>query len=69
MTLFEQQKILENITPIRDVDFMSWQGWEQLMAWIRQQSWHVEFFGGEKIPARLLYPKTLSQELIRYMAG
>jgi len=69
MTLFEQQKILESITHIRDVDFMSWQGWEQLMDWIRQQTWRIEFFGGEKIPARLLYPKTLSQELIRYMAG
>lgn len=69
MTLFEQQKFLESITHIRDVDFMSWQGWEQLMSWVRHQTWRIDFFGGEKIPARLLYPKTLSQELIRYMAG
>jgi len=69
MTLFEQQRFLEGITQIYGVDFMSWQGWEHLMAWVRGQTWRADFFGGEKIPSRLLYPKTLTQELIAYMAG
>lgn len=69
MTLFEQQRFLEGITQIYGVDFMSWQGWEHLMAWVRDQAWRADFFGGEKIPSRLLYPKTLTQELIVYMAG
>ncbi|MDK9716448.1 MAG: hypothetical protein OEL57_00900 [Trichlorobacter sp.] len=69
MTLFEQQRFLEGITHIKDVDFMSWQGWELLMSWVRQQAWRVDFFGGEKIPSRLLYPKSLTSELIGYMAG
>jgi len=69
MTLLEQQRFLEGITHIRDVDFMSWQGWEQLMTWVRRQAWRGDFFGGEKIPSRLLYPKSLTQELISYMAA
>lgn len=69
MTLMEQQRFLEGITNIRNVDFLSWHGWEQLMAWVRRQAWRVDFFGGEKIPSRLLYPKSLTRELISYMAG
>ena len=69
MTLLEQQRFLEGITHIRNVDFLSWQGWEHLMTWVRSQTWRVDFFGGDKIPSRLLYPKSLTQELIAYMAG
>jgi hypothetical protein len=64
-----EQTFLEQLTNIHGVDFTTWQGWEQLMGWIKRQPWREEFFGGEKIPARLLYPQTLSEELTRYLGG
>ena len=69
MTLLEQQRFLEGVTHIRGVDFMSWLGWEKLMAWVRHQTWQSDFFGGEKIPSRLLYPQSLSRELIAFLTG
>lgn len=64
-----EQEFLQNITNIREVDFETWQGWEVLMAWVKRQPWKNDFFGGEKIPARLLYPATLVAELTKYLGG
>lgn len=64
-----EQTFLENITNIRNVDFDTWQGWEVLMAWTKRQPWREEFFGGEKIPAKLLHPPTLVAELTKYLGG
>ena len=69
MTLLEQQRFLGGVTHMRGVCFMSGLGWEKLMAWVRQQTWQGDFFGGEKIPSRLLYPKSLSRELIAFLTG
>lgn len=68
MSAYEQE-FLQNITNIRGVDFETWPGWEQLMAWVKRQPWKQEFFGGEKIPARLLHPATLVAELTKYLGG
>jgi hypothetical protein len=64
-----EQTFLEQITHIHNCDFESWQGWEQLMAWVKRQSWVKEFFGGDKIPAKLLHPPTLAKELTSYLGG
>lgn len=64
-----EQTFLEQLTNIRDVDFSTWQGWELLLAWVKRQPWKEEFFGGEKIPARLLHPQTLVDELTKYLGG
>lgn len=61
------QAFLEQITNINDVDFSTWQGWEKLMAWVKRQAWSNEFLGNEKIPARLLHPATLADELAVYL--
>lgn len=68
MSAYEQE-FLQNITNIRGVDFETWQGWEQLMAWTKRQPWKQEFFGGDKIPSRLLHPATLVTELTKYLGG
>jgi len=39
------------------------------MAWVKRQPWKQEFFGGEKIPSRLLHPATLVAELTKYLGG
>ena len=64
-----EQTFLEQLTNIRDIDFNSWDGWEKLMTWVKRQPWREEFFGGEKIPARLLHPQTLVEELTKYLGG
>lgn len=64
-----EQTFLEQITHIHGLDFTTWQGWQPLMEWVKRQSWREEFFGGEKIPARLLHPSTLASELTRYLGG
>jgi|APHig6443717817_1056837.scaffolds.fasta_scaffold1216203_1 hypothetical protein len=64
-----EQTFLEQLTNIHGVDFLTWNGWEQLMAWVKRQSWRGDFFGGDKIPARLLHPQTLCEELTRYLGG
>ena len=64
-----EQTFLEQITHIRGADFATWQGWQSLMDWVKRQPWRNEFFGGEKIPGKLLHPKTLSLELTRYLGG
>ncbi len=64
-----EQTFLENITNIRGVDFETWQGWEALMTWIKRQPWRDEFFGGEKIPSKFLFPSTLVTELAKYLGG
>lgn len=68
MSAYEQE-FLQNITNIRGVDFETWHGWEQLMTWTKRQPWKQEFFGGEKIPARLLHPATMVAELTKYLGG
>ena len=68
MAVYEQT-FLEQITHINNTDFESWQGWEELMTWVKRQSWKKEFFGTEKIPARLLHPQTLTRELTVYLGG
>jgi len=42
MSAYEQE-FLQNITNIRGVDFETWQGWEQLMAWTKRQPWKTSF--------------------------
>lgn len=64
-----EQTFLEQLTNIHGTDFLTWKGWELLMAWVKRQSWRDDFFGGDKIPARLLHPQTLSEELTRYLGG
>lgn len=64
-----EQTFLEQITNIQGVDFNTWQGWEKLMAWTKRQAWAKDFLGGDKIPARLLYPTTLAEELTKYLGG
>lgn len=64
-----EQTFLEQLTNIHGADFSTWQGWEQLMTWVKRQPWKEEFFGGDKIPARLLHPQTLSEELTKYLGG
>ena len=64
-----EQMFLEQITQIHGHDFSSWQGWQPLMEWVKRQPWKDEFFGGEKIPAKLMHPKTLATELTRYLGG
>lgn len=68
MSAYEQE-FLQNITNIQGVDFETWQGWEQLMTWTKRQPWKKEFFGGEKIPAKLLHPATMVAELTKYLGG
>ena len=63
------QTFLEQITQIQGVDFTSWDGWGLLMDWVKRQPWRTDFFGGEKIPARLLYPANLIEELVKYLRG
>lgn len=64
-----EQTLLEQITQIHGVDFTTWQGWQSLMDWVKRQSWRKDFFGGDRIPARLLHPSTLVTELTRYLGG
>lgn len=64
-----EQIFLEQIINIHGADFTTWQGWQSLMDWVKRQSWRNEFFGGEKIPARLLHPSTLAGELTKYLGG
>ena len=64
-----EQTLLEQITHIHGTDFDTWKGWQSLMDWVKRQPWRNEFFGGEKIPSRFVYPKTLSSELARYLGG
>jgi len=64
-----EQTFLEQITHIREVDFATWHGWQSLMEWVNRQPWREEFFGSEKIPARLLHPPTLAGELTKYLGG
>jgi hypothetical protein len=64
-----EQIFLEQITNIHGTDYTSWQGWQPLMDWVKCQPWKNQFFGGEKIPARLLHPSTLVAELSRYLGG
>lgn len=68
MTPFEQS-FLEQVTNMHGTDFSTWQGWQALMEWIKKQPWNKEFFGGEKIPARLLYPAQLVTDLTKYLGG
>ncbi len=39
------------------------------MGWTKRQPWVKEFFGGDKIPAKLLHPSTLAMEPTRYLGG
>ncbi len=64
-----EQTLLEQITQIHGVDFTTWQGWQSLMDWVKRQPWRQEFFGSDRIPARLLHPSTLVTELTRYLGG
>lgn len=59
MAIFEQT-FLEQVTQIHG---------QLLMDWVKRQPWRAEFFGGEKIPSRLLHPPTLITELARYLGG
>jgi len=68
MASFEQS-FLEQITNIHDVEFSTWQGWQALMCWINRQSWRNDFFGGDKIPSRLVHPATLVETLTEYLGG
>ena len=68
MASFEQT-FLEQITTIRGVDFSTWEGWQELITWINRQSWRREFYGGDKIPSRLLHPATLVETLTKYLGG
>ncbi len=68
MATFEQT-FLEQITQIHGQDFSTWQGWQLLMDWVKRQPWKNEFFGSDRIPARLLHPPTLINELTRYLGG
>ena len=64
-----EQTFLEQITHIHGQDFSGWQGWQLLMDWVKRQPWKLEFFGGAKIPARMLHPPTLVTELTRFLEG
>lgn len=64
-----EQTFLEQITHLQGQDFSSWQGWQSLMDWIRRQPWRFEFFGGTKIPSRMLHPQTLVMELTEFLKG
>lgn len=64
-----KQMFLEQITEIKGINFESWQGWEQLLDWVKHQTWSKDFFGAGKIPARLLHPGTLSDELSQYLGN
>lgn len=64
-----EQTFLEQITNIQGVDFSTWQGWEKLMTWTQRQAWSKDFLGNDKIPARLLHPTTLTDELTKYLGG
>lgn len=64
-----EQTFLEQITHIHGQDFSGWHGWQALMDWVKRQPWKLEFFGGAKIPARMLYPATLVTELTRFLEG
>jgi hypothetical protein len=64
-----EQTFLEQITNIQGTDFSTWAGWEKLMSWTRRQAWSKDFLGDDKIPARLLHPTTLAEELTKYLGG
>ncbi len=66
MASFEQT-FLEQITSIQGVDFYTWQGWRQLMEWVKRQPWRSEFIGGDKIPSRFMHPATLADSLVKYL--
>ncbi len=68
MTGYEQT-FLEQITQIHGTDFSSWLGWQRLLDWVKRQPWRKDFFGGTKIPSRLLHPQTLVAELTRFLEG
>lgn len=68
MASFEQT-FLEQITNIHGVEFANWQGWQVLIEWVNRQSWRNDFYGGDRIPSRLIHPTTLVEALIKYLGG
>jgi len=39
------------------------------MDWLKRQPWRQDFFGGEKIPSRLLHYTVLANEVSKYLGG
>jgi len=63
-----RDEFLGQITSL-DCDFNNWQSWHTLMNWIKRQPWSNDFFGGDKIPSRLVHPQTLANEISKYLGG
>jgi len=39
------------------------------MDWINRQPWRKDFFGGDKIPSKLVHPPTLANEISKFLGG
>lgn len=63
-----RDQFLNQLTGI-DRDFNDWASWQLLMDWLRRQPWRQEFFGGDKIPGRLLHHSVLANEVSKYLGG
>lgn len=63
-----RDKFLNQLTGL-DCEFNNWVSWQLLMDWLKRQPWRHELLGSEKIPARLLHPATLANEVSHYLGG
>lgn len=63
-----RDQFLNQLTGI-DREFNDWASWQLLMDWLKRQPWHQEFFGGDRIPGRLIHYSVLANEVSRYLGG
>lgn len=63
-----RDQFLTQLTGI-DREFNDWTSWQLLMDWLKRQPWHREFFGGDRIPGRLIHYAVLANEVSKYLGG
>lgn len=63
-----RDQFLTQLTGI-DREFNDWTSWQLLMDWLKRQPWQREFFGGDRIPGRLIHYSVLANEVSKYLGG